>query len=123
VFFMSAYSFSPLRCSSFAMEKRSSSSSSHDARQNYAKLAKLGHASYATASAIEKILKTIDFDGLPIAFSRRAQRRAVKSVCSTDTPYGKLLHDLPMDWTSMQRRQDGDSLTFQNPLAFMYYNC
>ena len=79
-------------------------------RQNYAKLAKLGHKSYASASSVEHLLKTIESESLPIAFSRRTQRRAVKSICDTDTRYGKLLHDLPMAWSSMQRRQDGDTL-------------
>ena len=100
--------------------KRSSPSSSSTA-ENYEKLQKLGKKSFLTASALQEVLRTIDNEGLPIAFSRSTHRRAVASQCATKTEYGPLVDFAPIAWKDISRR--GDTLPIQNPLAFFYYNC
>ena len=54
-------------------------------------LALLGRASYASKSAIDKLLKGVARDGLPDTYDRSAQYRARKNLCSTDTNYGRLV--------------------------------
>ena len=104
------------------MNKRSNASSSSCAG-NYERLQKLGKKSYLSGRALQEILKDVNVDGLPIAFSRATQRRALASLCSTETPYGKLVHDVPMAHRKVRCQDSDDTIPFQNPLAWLYYNC
>ena len=97
--------------------KRSSSSTS----ENRAKLQKFGKKSFLTSRALQDVLKTIDKEGLPIAFSRASHRRAISSLCTTETDYGTLVNHVPISWSDIERH--GDTVPIQNPLAFFYYNC
>lgn len=82
-------------------------------------LMSLGRASFVSKSGIANLLKTIQGDGLPQTFDRSAQFRARKQVCQTSTPYGKLVDTMPV---VLADGKDG-VIAFQNPLAFLYYNC
>ena len=84
------------------------------------RLAFLGRSSFATKSAIDKLLRDIDGNGLPDAFSRKSQYRERKEMCrDIMTPYGPLIEELsvPLD--------DGKpyEIGFQNPQAFLHYAC
>ena len=79
----------------------------------------LGRASFVSKSGIASLLKTIEKEGLPATFDRSAQFRARKQVCQTQTPYGKLVDTMPVKFT---KGKDG-VIAFQNPLAYLYYNC
>jgi hypothetical protein len=82
-------------------------------------LVSLGRASYASHSAIAKLLAEIDAHGLPETYDRSAQYRARKEVCRTVTPYGTLVTDVQVPLAI-----GGDQkMTFQNPLAFLQHNC
>ena len=82
-------------------------------------LATMGRESYATHSAIEKLLKGIDRDGMPDEYTRRTQYRARKALCGTETRYGKLVEPLQLTL------QNGKTMTcgIQNPLPMLVYHC
>ena len=82
-------------------------------------LVSLGRASYASHSAIDRLLKEVREHGIPETFDRSAQYRARLEVCSTLTPYGTLTStaQAPLSKGGHQ------PITFQNPLAFFHYNC
>ena len=87
----------------------------------------LGKSSHASARGISSLMETIEKEGLPESFSRSSQYRAKKSVCDTETPYGKLVTHL--DVTCTTKDPGGQPLpsqlriAFQNPLAFLYLSC
>ena len=85
----------------------------------YHELASLGRASFVSKSGIAKLLSEVKVNGLPDAFSRSSQYRARKHVCNTTTEYGKLVVELDV------MKADGKlmKMGFQNPLAFMAYQC
>ena len=95
--------------------------SSGSTSENRAKLQKFGKKSFLTSRALQEVLKTIDKEGLPTAFSRSSHRRAVAALCSTETDYGPLVNHVPISWLQIERHDD--TLPMQNPLAFFYYNC
>ena len=83
-------------------------------------LVSLGRASYASKSAIEKLLAHVDKNGLPETYDRGALYRARKDICRKRSgEYGPLIVDtqLPLE--------GGDPQTFsvQNPFAFLQHNC
>ena len=82
-------------------------------------LVSLGRASYASKSAIDKLLAHVDKNGLPETYDRGAQYRARKDICKKRSgEYGPLIVDtqLPLE--------GGDPQTFsvQNPFAFLHMN-
>ena len=83
------------------------------------KLATLGRESYVTHTGIEKLMKGIERDGLPDAYSRNAQYRARKTLCGTTTQYGVLVEPLEL------QLQNGKWMTcgVQNPLAMLAFHC
>lgn len=82
-------------------------------------LVSLGRASYASHSAIERLLKEVRANGMPDTFDRGAQYRARLSVCKTSTPYGTLTCTAQAPLAKGGHQQ----VTFQNPLAWFHYNC
>jgi hypothetical protein len=83
-------------------------------------LVSLGRSSYASHSAISKLLAHVSEHGLPDTFDRSAQFRARKEVCRSDTTgYGPLVVNREMALAA------GGTVTgsFQNPLAFFAYHC
>ena len=80
-------------------------------------LISLGRSSYASHSAISKLLAHIGEHGLPETYDRSAQFRARKEVCNTDNGYGPLVLKREMALAS------GGTTTgaFQNPLAMFQY--
>ena len=82
-------------------------------------LISLGRSSYASHSAISRLLSDIDAGGLPETYSRMAQYRARKEVCATVTEYGSLVTSVPVP---LSRGGHAD-MAFQNPLAWLQYNC
>ena len=84
-----------------------------------ARLSALGRSSFVTKSGIEALLKAVKKDGLPEAFSRSSRYRARKEMCSTATPYGKLIVQKNLKLINGKFVR----LAFQNPLAIFHYNC
>ena len=82
-------------------------------------LISLGRSSYASHSAIHKLLADIDAVGLPETYSRRAQYRARKEVCARRTDYGSLVTSVQVP---LSKGGHAD-MAFQNPLAWLQYNC
>ena len=82
-------------------------------------LISLGRSSYASHSAISKLLAHIGEHGLPETYDRSAQFRARKEVCNTDNGYGPLVAKREMALAS------GGTTTgaFQNPLVMFQYHC
>ena len=83
-------------------------------------LATLGRVSYASKSAIEKLLAHVDKRGLPETYDRGAQYRARKEVCrKQDGEYGPPVADVqaPLQNGMYQRY----SLT--NIFAWLQHNC
>lgn len=96
------------------------SSSSLKRRANNLELISLGRASYASHSAISKLLAHISEHGLPETFDRSAQFRARKEICKTDVNgYGSLVVNRQM---AAERGEDITG-TFQNPFAAFVYHC
>jgi len=87
--------------------------------ERYRELASLGRASFVSKSGIENLLAEVKESGLPDAFSRRSQYRARKHVCYTQTDYGPLV--VEKDVTTIKGHPM--KMGFQNPLAFMAYQC
>ena len=95
------------------------SSSSKRPRDNI-ELISLGRASYASHSAISKLLAHVSEHGVPETYDRSAQFRARKAVRREDVSgYGPLVVDRTMPLSS------GGTTTgaFQNPLAAFAYHC
>ena len=86
--------------------------------ERYTKLTSLGKRSYISQSGIATLLDTVQKDGLPEASSRSTQYRARKHVCGTETPYGKLVHEVEL----VDRKGKLTNISMQNPLAMLYYN-
>lgn len=82
-------------------------------------LISLGRSSYASHSAISKLLSDIDAVGLPETYNRMAQWRARKEVCATTTEYGSLVTSVQVP---LSKGGHAD-MAFQNPLAWLQYNC
>ena len=82
-------------------------------------LMSLGRASYASKSGIASLVSHIKAHGVPDTFDKTAQFRARKTVCRTETPYGKLVVELPVEFST----GPPGKLGFQNPLAFLHYHC
>ncbi len=83
-------------------------------------LVSLGRASYASKSAIEKLLAQIDANGVPETYDRSAQYRARKDICRKRVgEYGPLVCDvqLPLATGTTQ------TMSFQNAFAFLHHNC
>lgn len=84
-------------------------------------LASLGRDSYASKSAIEKLLAHIDRHGLPETYDRNAQYRARKEICRNpeSTEYGPLVTDVQATLIdgSVQR------FSMQNVFAWLQYAC
>lgn len=96
------------------------SSSSSKRKACDLELVSLGRASYASHSAISKLLAHISEHGLPETYDRSAQFRARKDICRKDVNgYGPLVVDRQM------AAQKGGYVTgtFQNPLAAFAYHC
>ena len=96
------------------------SSSSLKRRANNLELISLGRASYASHSAMSKLLAYISEHGLPETHDRSAQFRARKDICTTDVNgYGPLVVHRQM------AAENGEDVTgsFQNPLAAFVYHC
>lgn len=89
-----------------------------DTRQRYARLAKLGKASFVSQSGLANVLKEVKAHGLPESFSRATQHRAREDLCDTITPYGPLV--------THKKIQIGNEeliIGFQNPFSFVHYHC
>ena len=80
-------------------------------------LTSLGRSSFVSKSGIEKLLASVKEDGLPDTYSRKSQYEARKHLCRTQTPYGKLVEELPLEFDGKPH-----SMPFQNPLAFLWYH-
>ncbi len=76
----------------------------------------LGRASYASHSAIDRLLKEVKQNGIPDTFDRSAQHRARLEVCNTLTPYGTLTTKVE----GPLRKGGHQPITFQNPLAWFH---
>ena len=79
----------------------------------------LGRSSYASKSAIQKLLAHIDANGLPATDDTSAQWRARKEITRAPGPYGQLCieHQVPLAAGGFQ------AMSFQNPFAFLHHNC
>ena len=64
-----------------------------------AKLMRLGKASFVSQSGIAKLLKVVEDEGTPSAFSRVTQWRARKATRSTPTAYGPLVNEVALELT------------------------
>ena len=82
-------------------------------------LISLGRSSYASHTAIHKLLADIDAAGLPETYSRMAQWRARKEVCARRTDYGSLVTSVQVP---LSKGGHAD-MAIQNPIAFLQYNC
>ena len=82
-----------------------------------AKLVSMGKSSYVSQAGLERLCTTIDEEGLPTAFSRRAQYRARKTVCTTRTSYGSPVKSE----AAGGKNGAGIKVSFQNPLAMLCY--
>ena len=83
-------------------------------------LATLGRVSYASKSAIEKLLAHVDKHGLPETYDLGAQYRARKEVCrKQEGEYGPLVVDVqaPLQNGMYQR------FSLTNVFAWLQYDC
>ena len=78
-------------------------------------VAALGKESYASKSAIEKLLARIRSHGLPAASSRATQYRARKEICGIETDYGRLVQDM----TLTSEKGDDLKVPIQAPLPWL----
>ena len=76
-------------------------------------LAGMGKESYVSQRGIHNLLRLVDLDGIPEAYSRITLWRARKTVCSEKTAYGKLVVPVELPGTDGQPR----TIAIQNPLA------
>ena len=81
------------------------------------KLLMLGKKSFVSRRGLDALLRTVKREGLPSAFSRATQYRARKDVCSTMTPYGKLVQEVELDVGNGREITVG----FQHPWAMLYH--
>ena len=75
-----------------------------------------------TASALEAILKTVEGDGIPELYTRRAQADARRIIASSNTPYGPLIQTLTLDCPNRQTLE----FPIAEPFAMLwhcFYNC
>lgn len=89
-------------------------------RERYVEIASLGKASFITQSGMAKLIETLKSIGVPESSSRATQYRARKDICNTITPYGPLVRPVAV---KLVGSDVPGSLGFQNPLAFLAYNC
>jgi len=101
------------------MGKRGSTTHADDTGERYKKLVALGKDAYVSRTGIWKLLRNVAEEGLPEAYSRTTQWRARKAVCSTATPYGKLVVQKPVTL----KNGKCDTIAIQNPLAMLYHSC
>ena len=108
-----------------AMKRKTPQSRDADAR--YAELMSFGKSSHVSARGMAALMSQIEKEGLPESFSRSSQYRAKKSICDTDTPYGKLVKyvDVVGTFKSSEKvpKQTPFTIAFQNPMAFLYVAC
>ena len=89
--------------------------SSHEPDIKRPRLERLGFtSSYVSQSALARILRVAEEDGIPAASSRATQYRARKATCETQTPYGKLIETVTID---------GADIPVCNPLPVLHHTC
>ena len=94
--------------------------SSSSKRRRSLELVSLGRASYASHSAISKLLAHVSEHGIPDTYDRQAQYRARKDLCRTNVDgYGTLVVNLEMPLSA----GGTETGSFQNPLAAFAYHC
>ena len=110
-----------------ALKRPAASSTTPTTTERHADLVALGKDSYVSQSGMSKLLAVIEKHGVPEAYSRASQYRARKSVCATETPYGRLVEPKTV---TLRIKQDDDTfkneeltIGVQNPLAWVWYNC
>ena len=81
-------------------------------------LAFLGRSSFATRTAIDKLISQLKQEGMPESHSRRQQYRARKELCNIRTRYGCLVETETLEMANGEEHEIG----VQNPQAFMVYN-
>ena len=64
---------------------RTESASEASTQERYSRLMMLGKESFVSRTGMSKLLRAVDSDGLPEAYSKTTQIRARKSVCATKT--------------------------------------
>ena len=108
---------------SFAkMSKRKAvSSSSKTGSDRVFELVSLGRESYASKSAIAKLLAHIEKDGLPETHDRNAQYRARKEVCRKPAgEYGPMVVDVQC---SLENKSEPQRFSVQNVFAWLQHAC
>ena len=97
----------------------SSSSNKRPREERNLELISLGRSSYASHSAISKLLAHISEHGLPETHDRQAQYRARKEICKLDNGYGPMVVKREMNLAN----GGTETGAFQNPLAAFQYHC
>ena len=100
------------------MEPPSKKSKTQAAQQaNHQRLVFLGRDSFVSHQGMQRLLQSVKQEGVPSAFSARTQYRARKGLCSTITPYGRLVDEVNFQTGDAAPLQVG----FQNPLPMLHY--
>ena len=100
------------------MEPPSKKSKKQAAQQaNHQRLVFLGRDSFVSHQGMQRLLQSVKQEGIPSAFSARTQYRARKGLCSTITPYGRLVDEVNFQTGDAEPLQVG----FQNPLPMLHY--
>jgi hypothetical protein len=81
------------------------------------KLANLGRKSYVSQRGMQRLLQEVQKEGIPEAFSTRAQSRSRKALCSKMTPYGPIVDHIEVPKT---KKTQPLVLTIQNPCAMLW---
>ena len=79
----------------------------------------LGRYSYASDTAIAKLLADIRENGMPEAISRNSRYRERKKLCGQITKYGKVVETLELDVGGPKTV----SIGVQNPMAMLLVAC
>jgi len=83
-------------------------------------LVSLGRTSYASKSAIAKLLAHVDQHGIPEIYSRTSQYNARKEICrKREGDYGSMIVDTQLALASGEQQ----TFSMQNPFAWLQHNC
>ena len=78
------------------------------------KLTRLGRTAHVTQSGLSHLLRSIDNEGLPSAYSRTSQYRGRRKTCAELTPYGSLTETVTVGHLP---------IGVQNPFSMIHMCC
>lgn len=79
------------------------------------------HDARVSKAGLGRLCKTMERDGVPTHYSRATQYRARKALCGQDSPFGKLVYQIPLRQKKKYVRLGALNIPIQSPQAAVWH--